>query len=235
MEPRAITNDYDEATLRKIFRMDILEAGWHEGNKDYAMALGHAGGLCEFCGTPIIIAVNMRMFCETPYNRDPNIYGIYCVAPNIEVACPICHETTFIQGWRDPAITPILAELNVRDLVTYMSCQGHIKPTYQYSDQVSKEEYELLIKNRHNGDDSMWISFKDVKGIIKICQQYPLPEGIELKGYGSIHPIKEDDEFAFIKAKLKGHDPVELRMALYRWACSLPVPEGYEPTVRCTE
>lgn len=210
MKNKALSNKYDESTLKEIFGMDIIKSCWRTKTNHYHEAmLGYGGNICLVCGAPIIISINSHSDCYMPFKDHDVINHI-----KIHTYCARCGYHNIIEELYEPAILPILAELNIKDLYTVMSCQGHDKDTHQYSDLVSPDTYETLIKNRYNGGGNrLWISFRYPNDIKRICEKYPLPDEFN---------FSTEADYAFIKCDLSDKDPIKTRMTLYNWTLTLP-------------
>lgn len=231
VERKALSNDYNEFTLREIFGMDLIESSWQwdpDYNEKYPsreklMTLGYGGNICKVCGAPIIIFINAKS-----ENLLPSFNGTrhYCHnMVHFHLGCPRCGFFNDVLELYEPAITPILAELNIKRLKTCMSCQGHHKETTQYSDLVSSEYYAELISHRYNGGGNhMWISFENGKALKNICEKYPLPDEFTVCGKYS----KDIYDVGFIETNLNDKDSIETRMALYKWAVSLPKLDDFD-------
>lgn len=223
MKYEAMSNEYkDDSILREIFAMDLIESGWRDENGiDHRASLGHGGNICKVCGAPIIVFVNSQSTYTVPFHESSWVVD----KTHLHLSCPTCGYLNDITELYEPAITPILAELNIKRLETCMSCQGHPHITQQYSEHVRPEDFKVIMKNRWNGGgDHMWISFKRGQAVKQICEKYPLPEHFRVCGKG-------DDEIydiAFIKTNFEDRNPIEERMALYKWAVSLPRFNDYD-------
>ena len=211
----------DDSILREIFAMDLIESSWRDENDiNHRVSLGHGGNICKICGAPIIVFVNSQSTYTVLFHGKT----LGCNKTHLRLSCPTCGYINDITELYEPAITPILAEPNIKRLEIRISCQGHPHMTQQYSKYVRPEDFKVIMKNRwHSDGDHMWISFKHGQAIKQICEKYPLPEHFRVCGKGN----DEIYNIAFIETNFEDRNLIEERMALYKWAVSLPRFDDY--------
>ena len=175
------------------------------------------GFFCQTCYHPHVVCMNYAISSrldDIDIITDLPAPSVTCI-PHFEYWCPKCHHEVEWEGFLDPNITPMLAELNRKGYDTIFSCEGHQTVESFYNNETK------MFETTEDCYSCPYIYFKNAE-LREVCKYVPLLGHWKLDSSG---PTK--DEFC-ISVDEQYRDKNENMAYLKRWVDCLPYVEMHE-------